>query len=62
MMPLPGSGTEQVSADQEITEYAIARVKDGNQYAANFCDYMKSETVADIYQQHGLQGTHTTNK
>jgi len=62
MMPLPGSGTEQVSADQEITEYAIARVRDGNQHAADFCDYMKGETVADIYQRHGLQGTRTTNK
>lgn len=55
MIPLPGSGSDDVAAFQEITGYAIARVSDSNTQAADFCDYMKSETVANFYHHHGLQ-------
>ncbi len=38
-----------------ITEYAVGMIANGGQFGQRFYDFMISDTVREVYQQHGLQ-------
>jgi hypothetical protein len=55
-VPLGGSKDDpQPSENNLCTTYHIGLVADGGKWGKQFLDYMFSDTVTQLYAEHGLQ-------